>query len=72
MEKRIKYADAEERQRLLTENETSSMRLVEDQIFSDGNYLVFSDAPEPPAVLTLSERLKALEERVASVEAKIP
>ena len=57
----VRYNNQEEREKLLNEN--ASLRLVEDHLNEDKTgILTFSDEP---AELTVEERLKLLEDRVA-------
>jgi len=57
----VRYNNQEEREKLLNEN--ASLRLVKDHLNEDKTgILTFSDEP---AELTVEERLKLLEDRVA-------
>ena len=57
----VRYNNQEEREKILNEN--ASLRLVKDHLNEDKTgILTFSDEP---AELTVEERLKLLEDRVA-------
>lgn len=48
MKYKRQYETKVDRDRIVSEN--SELRLIEEQNLLDGNFLVFTDEPEPPAV----------------------
>jgi hypothetical protein len=59
MKRVTQYLTEEERANILKEN--SGLRLKEERNLFEGNYLVFTDEPEPPTPLTIETRVEALE-----------
>jgi hypothetical protein len=64
--KRVSYKDEAERQKAIDSN--PGLYLVEDQIYEEGNYLVFDTVPPAP-VVTVTDEIEDLKLRVAALEA---
>jgi len=74
---RVAYKDDEERDALLAQSKASGMRLVEDAIHVDGNFLTFSDEPEAPSLpdlkaqfasaITVNEKLLIIAARLGLI-----